>query len=181
MNDGLVPQRYARALYKSAVSHGNAEKVYEEMSTAAESFAANPSLQKTLSNPFVSREDKEKLLLAAVGQDADNDYRSFVKLILDHNREDFAWRMALAYRKIYREANKISRVEIITANPLQQDQKDKILGLVEKSFPGRTFEFSEKVDPSLIGGFVIDVDSVRMDASISNEIEQLRQKLLSSN
>ena len=181
MNDGLVPQRYAKALYKHAVAHNNAAQVYEEMKVASAVFAQNPALQKTLSNPFVSREDKEKLLLAAVGDNADKDYRSFVSLILDHNREDFAWRMTLAYQKIYREANRISRVEIIMANPLPDYQLEKIRQVVGNAFPGRSFEFSEKVDQSLIGGFVIDVDSVRMDASISNEIEQLRQKLLSSN
>ena len=42
-------------------------------------------------------------------------------------------------------------------------------------------EFSEFVNPDLVGGFVIDVDSVRMDASVSNELEQLRQTLLRSN
>lgn len=181
MNDGLIPQRYARALYKSAQAKGDAGRVYEEMKTAALAFQKNPALRRTLSNPFVSREDKQKLLLAAVGPDPDAAYRSFVSLILDHNREDYAYGMTLAYMKIYRQANKISQVEIITANPLPETQEQKLKDLVTKAFPGRTFEWTHKIDPSLIGGFVVDVDSVRMDASISNEIEQLRHKLLSSN
>ena len=90
MNEGLIPQRYAKALYKLAVVRGNADKVYLEMKTVADSFASNPGLQKVLSNPYVKREDKEKLLLTAAGDMVEDDYRSFVKLILDRKRADFA-------------------------------------------------------------------------------------------
>ena len=55
---------------------------------------------------------------------------------------------------------------------------DKLRAMVEKAFPGTKLEYSYRVDPELIGGFVIDVDDARMDASISNEIEQLRLTLI---
>lgn len=179
MNDGLIPQRYAKALYKTALEKGNTAGVYEEMKRVVASFEANPTLQKTLANPFVSRSDKEMLMLEAAG-DAESDYKAFVKLILDNHREEYAYAMALAYRRIYREENSISQVQITTAAPLGTHEIDRLKALVEKAFPGRKLEFHIAVNPELIGGFVIDVDSVRMDASLSNEIEQLRQKLLSS-
>lgn len=181
MNDSLIPQRYAKALYKLALEKGKTSQVYEEMKLLSDSFVKNPELQKVLANPFVSRQDKENLLLSAVGNAEDADYRAFVKLVLDHHRDDYVYLMALAFQKIYREANKISTVEIITASAITSEQLDKITSMVKRAFPDRTFEFKQSVDPDIIGGFVIDVDSVRMDASVSNEIEQLRQKLLSSN
>ena len=49
------------------------------------------------------------------------------------------------------------------------------------AFKGSTFEYEERVNPDLIGGFVIDVDSVRMDSSLSGELEQLRLNLIRSN
>ena len=181
MNEGLIPQRYAKALYKLAVERGNAEKVYLEMKTVADSFASNPGLQKVLSNPYVSREDKEKLLLTAAGDMVEDDYRSFVKLILDRKRAAFAHLMALAYCDLYRKEMKIARVRIITASNLDDTMLQKLRAIVSKAYPGMTLEFSHEVDPELIGGFVIDVDGQRLDASISNEIEQLRLKLLRSN
>ncbi len=181
MNDGLIPQRYAKALYKLAVERGNAAKVYEEMKTVADSFAANPGLQKVLSNPFVKREDKKQLLLTAAGDLLEDDYRSFVELILERKRAEFARLMALAYCSLYRKENKIAKVKIITASKLDDDQMKKLRDIVEKAYRGSTLEFSYDVNPDLIGGFVIDVDDQRLDASISNEIEQLRLKLLRSN
>ena len=181
MNDGLIPQRYAKALYKLAEERHNTSTLYEEMKTLAESFAANPGLQKVLSNPFVKREDKEKLLITAGGENVEADYRSFVKLILNRERSEFAYQMALAYCDIYRKANNIAKVKIITASKLGEDQMQKIRDVVVKAFPKFQLEFSYDVNPDLIGGFVIDVEGQRLDASISNEIEQLRLNLLRSN
>ena len=86
--------------------------------------------------------------------------------------------IALSYRDLYRKENKISQVRIITAAQLPDEGMAKLRAMVEKSFTGRKLEFSDGIDPELIGGFVIDVDDARMDASISNEIEQLRLNLI---
>ena len=173
MVSGLIPHRYAKALYKFALESNTTGEVYEEMKRVVDSFRSNPELEKVLSNPFVDA--------AAAGEKPGNDYRRFVKLILDHKREEFAYLMALAYRDIYRKENKISQVRITTAVELPGAEMKKLRAVVENSFKDTQFEYSSEVDPDLIGGFVIDVDSTRMDASVSGELEQLRQNLLSSN
>jgi len=180
MINGLIPRRYAKALFKFAAERGNTEAVYDEMKTVINSFRENSDLCKVLGNPFVSRKDKENLLIEAAGSDVEDDYRRFVSLILDHHREEFAYLMALSYRDIYREVNHISQVKITSAANLSDAELDKIRSIVKKAFPKSLLEFSYDVDPELIGGFVIDVDSVRMDASVSNELEQLRLTLIRS-
>ncbi|MDE5869666.1 MAG: F0F1 ATP synthase subunit delta [Muribaculaceae bacterium] len=181
MISGLIPHRYAKALYKFALETKSADRVYSEMKNVISSFQKNPGLAKVLSNPFVEAADKERLLIAAAGNDPGDDYKRFVRLILDHKREEFAYLMAYAYRDIYRKQNKISQVKITTAVELAPDDMKKLHDVVEKAFSDTTFEYTEEVDPEIIGGFIIDVDSVRMDASLSNELEQLRQNLIRSN
>jgi len=180
MDNGLIPYRYAKALYKFALEHGKSEELYNIVKTVVISFQKNQSMHKVLSNPFVDNADKEKLLLSAAGPGADDAYARFVKLILEHRREDFAYEMMLAYRDIYRRENHISQARIITAVQMSEQQMSKLHDIVASAFKGVTLEFSEHINPDLIGGFVIDVDSVRMDASVSNELEQLRQTLLRS-
>lgn len=180
MNGGLIPRRYAKALYKFAQQTGTTAQVYEQMKSVVQAFEANPELSKVLANPFISNEDKQKLLLAVAPRQNDEAYRGFVRLILDNRREMYAREMALAFVDIYRDANDISMVRIVTAVPMPDDEMVKLKALVQKSFPTRKLEYSCGVDADIIGGFIIDVDSVRMDASISNELEQLRLTLLSS-
>lgn len=177
---GLIPHRYAKALFKVALENGNAAKVYDEMKRVVESFQNNSDLEKVLSNPYVDVADKEKVLLKAAGKEPGEDYHRFVKLILEHKREEFAYLMALAYRDIYRKQNNISQVKITTAVKLPDSEIDKLRQVVEKSFADTTFEYSYSIDPEIIGGFIIDVDSTRMDASMSGELAQLRQNLLSN-
>ena len=178
MDNGLIPRRYAKALYKFALEKGETKRIYELSKRVIDAFKENPDLQKVLSNPFIGDDDKEKLLLAAAGG-KDEIFDQFVKLILSQKRVEFANAMMLAYRDIYRKENHISQAKITTATKLDAARMEKLRNLVKKAFKDSELEFSEAVDPALIGGFVIDVDSVRMDASLSNELEQLRQTLLS--
>lgn len=178
---GLIPMRYARALYKYAAESDSTAKVYDEIKCVVESFRANPGMEKVLSNPYVKADDKRKLLLAAAGKNPGDAYTRFVTLIIDHRRENFAYLIALAYRDFYRKQNNISQVRFTTAVELPSAEMQKLKKVVENSFPGSTFEYESVVDSDLIGGFIIDVDAVRMDASVSGELEQLRQNLLRSN
>ena len=180
MDNGLIPQRYAKALYKYAEEHDITIQLYDLAKTVIQSFESNPALQKAIGNPNIKNSDKERLLLAAAGNEADDAYGRFIKLVMDHRREEFFWRMMIAYRDIYRKENHIAQVRISTAAALPAEEMEKLHKLVSSSFKGMSLEFSESVNPDLIGGFVIDVDSVRMDSSVSNELEQLRQTLLRS-
>ncbi len=181
MDNGLIAKRYATALYKMAVEKGNATHIYEEMKQVAASFRTNPDLQPTLANPYIPVNEKEKLLQTAAGDLCDDDYRAFIRLIIQNKREEYARDMALAYNDIYRSHNKISQVKVITAQKLPAQSIDRIHQMVTTAFPDRKLEFTDAIDQSLIAGFVIYVDNVKMDASISNELEKLRQNLLSSN
>ncbi len=53
MDNGLIPYRYAKALYKYASEHGTTKAVYDLMNRVVDSFRSAPDMQKVLSNPFV--------------------------------------------------------------------------------------------------------------------------------
>ena len=161
MDNGLIPRRYAKALYKFALEHEATRRVYDEMKQVIASF-------------------KETLLREAAGTQAENDYLGFVKLILDNRREEYAYAMAMAYRDIYRTANNISQVHIATAAKLPEGDMERLKKMVADSFKSQTLEYTTSVEPDLIGGFVIDVDDARLDASLSSELEQLRITLTQS-
>lgn len=180
MSEGLIPRRYAKALYKFALEKKADKKVYELMHRLCAAFAAEPSLQSTLSNPFISDSDKIRLLTTASGAGAaDEVIADFFKLLADNRRLDMARAIAIAYLDIYREANNIYLVNVTSAGKLAPEDEKRLKSLIEKHLDGGMMEYSADVDPELIGGFVVKINNEVLDASLSNELKQLRIKLLS--
>ena len=86
-----------------------------------------------------------------------------------------AW---LAYLTIYRKANNIYLVEVVSATTMDEADQARLHKLIEKHLNGGSMEYSQRVDSQLIGGFVVNIDSERLDASVQNELKQLRLNLL---
>jgi len=179
MNEGLIPRRYAKALYKYALEKGVEQHVYQLMQTLAANFDAEPQLQTVMSNPFVSAADKKQLLTTASGAEAgDSVLADFLKLLQRNNRLDMSRDIALAYVDIYRAEKDIYRVHVTSASELSDAERKRLKTLIERHLKGGTMEYSESVDPSLIGGFTVSVGNDRIDASVSNELKQLRLNLI---
>ncbi|MDY3858238.1 MAG: F0F1 ATP synthase subunit delta [Muribaculaceae bacterium] len=181
MNEGLIPKRYAKALYKVALERGVDKRVYATMGSLAHSFAENPELAATIDNPFMADDKKISLLMTAAGADAKDNptYADFLRLLAENRRLPMARGCALAYGDIYREANRIFPVKVVSAQPLDQAERDRLQKLIGSHIKDATMEYSYSVDPSLIGGFTVSIGSERLDASVENELKQLRLHLLS--
>ncbi len=182
MDQGLLPRRYAKALYKYAVERGTAAQMYTIMGALADAYDTNASLQATIANPFVDNDRKTAILCAAAavkdsGKAADT-FADFAKLLARHRRMDIMRDTALAYLAIYRQANNIYKIHITSAAPLADSDKNRIHAMVERHIGDGTAQYSYSTDPALIGGFTVAIDSQRLDASVRNELQQLRQRLL---
>ena len=181
MNEGLIPRRYAKALYEFATEKGDSESIYGIMTTLVKSFSAENALQSAMANPFVDNDDKVKLLMTAAGAtQQDTTFNDFVALLKNNARLDMARGIAMAYLDIYRKANNIYLVEVVTAAPLAADDEQRLKNIINSHLNGGTMEYASRIDGNLIGGFVIKIGSELLDASVSNELKQLRLKLLSN-
>ncbi len=182
MDQGLIPRRYAKALLMLAQEHQSAPAVYEAMLRLADSFAAEPALRHTLSNPAVGPDEKLQLALAAAGARgvAAEELSGFIKLLIQNRRLDSLHQSALAFIALYRKQNHIFKVNIASAAPLGDEELGRIKALVQRQLPAEaTADFSVGVNADLIGGFTVSIDNELLNASVANELKQLRLKLLS--
>ncbi|MDR0687192.1 MAG: F0F1 ATP synthase subunit delta [Prevotellaceae bacterium] len=178
MNNGLISKRYAKALLEFAAARGEDKSLYESMRLLAESIAATPRLRETLQSPVASGSDKEQLLCAAVGAGAGESYRRFVRLALENRREALLQNIALSYLALYRRAHRIGRVFLASAAPLSDALIGRIRHDVERRTHG-TVELDLRVDPSLGGGFIFQIEDFRVDTSVAGQLEKVRKKLVS--
>lgn len=179
MNEGLIPRRYAKALYKVAVERGDDKVLYGLMNRLVEVALFEPTLSKAISNPFVSVSDKCLLLEAVAGDEGHNKtFVDFLKLLSENKRLDMMFLVARQYAELYRQEKNIFKVEVVSAAKLDKSEEDRLKKLIESHLGGGTMEYSDRVDPDLIGGFTVTVDNERLDASVKNELKQLRLNLL---
>lgn len=181
MDQGLIPRRYARALFKAARERSQEKQMYQLTGRLAESFINEPRLNEVMANPFIDAADKTRLIYTAAGADPKSDslFSDFLSLLIKNRRLDMIRDIAIAYRDIYRRENKISRVTVTSAAPLAPTVEQRLKALIEKHLPaGGSMEYRALTDPSLIGGFTIAIDNQRLDASVANELKQLQLSLI---
>lgn len=178
MDNGLIPHRYAKALYKYADEQGCAEPLYKSIRLLCKAFEDNPGLNKVLCNPYASATDKEQLLQTASGAPSDDTLVRFFRLMSGHYRQEYFRMACLAYQEVYTCEKGILPVEILSAVELTDRIKAKIEGILHRHYKDKRLDTTYLVDPSLIGGFMIKTSSSVLDASVVAELKRLRSKLL---
>ena len=163
MDEGLIARRYALAMLKVAQKYNAAEEVYQKMKTFEQNYISHPDLHKALLNPILSPRDKEQLLTIAIGIEPGTLYLRGIRLLIKNHREMYIRSICLMYQKLYRKVYQIGRIKIITAVALKQTS--------------RQIEFVEKVDPAIIGGFVLRVNSMQLDYSVGGELKKIAKQL----
>ncbi len=176
MDIGVISMRYARALLKSASDAKLEEQVYQEMMTLAKSYVDVPALRQTIDNPMLSKDKKESLLLVAFGDKPCALTQSFVSLVLKEGRENMIQFMANSYVTLYRKQKNVIRGKLTTAARVSAATEQKMRQMVESKTNG-TVEFETEVNPDIIGGFILEYDTFRMDASVKSKLNNILNTL----
>ena len=177
MSDGLIPRRYAKALYKYAVEKQDSQEVYDLLRSLSFKYTALDQLKRAMLNPDVPDEEKGSYMLQLAGGKPGSSLDKFLLLCMRNNRSDYLQKIALAYVDLYREANEIAHVVITTAVPMPEAELNAIIDIVKKRLGAKTLEIEQKIDPELIGGFTVDINGLVLDASVKRELNDLRLQL----
>ena len=176
MDIGVISVRYARALLKSARDAKIEDKVYLEMQTLAKSYLEVPQLRLTIDNPMLSKDKKEMLLLTAVGTEPSPLVKTFISLVLREDRENVMQFIANSYITLYRQQKNIIRGKLTTAVAVLPATEQRMRQMVERKTQG-TVEFESEVNPDIIGGFILEYDTYRMDASVRSKLNTILTQL----
>jgi F-type H+-transporting ATPase subunit delta len=171
-----VAQRmYARALFQAAEEEGKLERVAEDVRALATAFDEVPALRRFLRNPQVDPPEKAAVL-AEITAEADELVRNFVRLIAEKGRAGELPEIEAELQALVDRAQNRLAVELTTAHELSEEDAGSIVETIEKA-SGRTVEAARSVDPSLIGGIVLQIGSFRADGSVRGRLERLRHEL----
>lgn len=183
MNTGTVAARYARALLKFALENGQETAVYEEMAILRQRLGQVREIHARIVDPTVSDGNKVKLLETAIWdgrQKASDSTMRFLGLVVGAGRADILLFMANGYMEQFRKLKGIVPVHLITATEVGDERRERMSRLVSR-LTDWTPEWTHTMDPSIEGGFVLQVGGYRLDASVAGQLQKIRKELIEKN
>jgi F-type H+-transporting ATPase subunit delta len=170
-----IAQVYARSLFEVAKEMGLLDVIKEQLAQFVDALNSNRRMAIFLFSPYFSTDEKKQGLERAV-TGADPIFYNFLEALLERHRMPVIFRIRTAYDRLWEEENKLLPVHVTSAVALDE-QTVKTIGEQIGAQTGRKIELSSEVDDGIIGGIVLRVGNVILDASIRNRLEQLRKQV----
>jgi len=175
-----IPGRYASALFSAAAKGEALEQVEAELTEVYNMAVESPDFERFLSDPTVPREAKKEGLAAIFDELKFSDItKRFVELLAENNRLDQLDKISDTFDDIMAAVRGEVKATITTAEEIEPQQLEDIKkGLSQALQEGETLLLQERIDPTIIGGFVIDIGDKHIDMSISSRVKKVQQMIL---
>jgi len=176
MPNPRLATRYAKSLIDLAVEKGQLEQVYADMQWLQAASKSNRDFLNLLRSPIITSDKKIKILGAIAGEKLSKITEGFNTLLVKKGRESNLPEIATAFITQYKQLKKIHTLKLTTATPLSSEIKNALIEQVKKTGGYENIELEEKVDKSIIGGFVLQVGDKLIDASIAYDLKAIAKQ-----
>ena len=170
-----IAEVYARALFEAAKDDEVLDRVHEELGQFADALDQDRNLQVFLFSPYFSSEEKKDGIRRIVS-DADERLLNFLELLAERHRMPALFRIRRIFDGLWADERKLLPVTVTSATELDQGLVDEIGKRIEEQ-TGRRVELSSNVDPDVLGGLMVRVGNMVLDATVRNRLEQLRKQV----
>lgn len=182
MNRSIVVMRYALSLVRYARENGNGAVVCSEAEVLVRSLHDVPELRRMMeAGPdIVSAFDKKKLLQSALGDRVSPELSRFLTLLNRNGRMSMVEDILRDFIDMYRQSIGIRKAHLAVVEEPSERLLQRIKALVKQK-TGDDVVIEVEVDPSLIGGFVLDLDDYLLDASVKRQLQLIREQYIERN
>lgn len=170
-----IAQVYARSLFEVAREQGRLDVVREQLAQIADALDENREMRLFLFSPYFSTDEKREGMRRAI-EGGDPLVTNLLDVLLENHRLPAIARISRVYEELWDRENDLLPVTVTSAVELDDAVVQGIGDEIGRQ-TGRRVELSKKVDPSILGGFVVRVGNAILDASIHNRLEQLRKQV----
>jgi F-type H+-transporting ATPase subunit delta len=170
-----IAQVWARALFEVAKEYDLLDEVREQLGAFVEALNENRDLMVFFFSPYFSTQEKKDGLERTV-TGAEPVLMNFLEALIERHRMPAIFRIKARYEVLWEDERDLLPVEVTSAVALDKATVGSIGDRIGEQTK-RTVELSSKVDPDILGGIVLRVGNVVLDASIRNRLEQLRKQV----
>ena len=170
-----IARVYAEALFEAAKNTDKLDVIHEQLDEFADAVADNRDLQVFLFSPYFSSAEKREGLTKAVSG-AEDELVNFLELIAEKHRMPAIFRIRNVYDELWAKENKRLEVTVTSAIELDKSVVEKVGKEIEKQ-TGQNVELKSNVDEDILGGLVLRVGNMVLDASLRNRLETMRREI----
>jgi F-type H+-transporting ATPase subunit delta len=168
--------RYAKAIYEIADEENFIKEIFNDMIRINKLNRDSSDFKNLLSNSIIDNLDKKKAILSLL--DKNNSITEKLLDLLIHNkRVAIISDIASCFIQLYNKNNNIKEAIVITASPVDKDLEKKVLSQI-KIPAAKSINLINLVDSSIIGGFIIRYDGKEYNASIKQNLKNLKTELI---
>jgi len=167
--------RYAKAMYDIANEESSVNEVYKDMTFINELNSSSPDFKNLLSNSQINYQDKKKAILSLT-KSGNAITEKLIDLLIHNKRVTIIGDIAISFTQLYNKHNNIKEATVITASPINKELESDILSKINMS-DAKSISLTNVVDPSIIGGFIIRYDGKEYNASLKQNLNNLKKEL----
>jgi len=176
MPNPRLASRYAKSVLDLAVERGQLEQVFADMQVMQQICQGSRDFVNLLRSPIVKPDAKRRIIEMVTKGKISVLTSAFNALLVSKGRESNLPEIITAFISQYKQHKNIHTVKLVTAVPVSDAVKKVIIDQVKKTGGLDTIELDEKIDDSLIGGFVLQVGDKLVDASISYDLRNIARQ-----
>ena len=177
MKQSKVAIRYAKSFLSLAKETGVVEATRNDMELVKSTVEQSKDFRMMLQSPIVSSDQKLKVVQRVFEGKISELSTKFIDIVVSKGRDKVLGDIAEEYVRICKEDAGIYQVEVVSAYPLTEDQRAKVMELANKMHNG-TFELTEQIDSDLIGGFILRIGDQMIDTSLRKNLREMRQEFM---
>jgi ATP synthase F1 delta subunit len=166
---------YAEALFEVAGDRGKLDPIRDQLAQFADAVEANRELQVFLFSPYLSSTEKTDGLKRAIAG-ADPELVNFLELLIEKHRTAEIFRVRRHFEDLWKKENRRIDVTVTSATELDPAVVTKIGEEIERQTDQKV-DLASRVDGEILGGIVLQVGNMVLDASIRNRLEKLRKSV----
>lgn len=173
-NDITLARPYARAAFDLANEAGDLD-AWSSALLASSAIAADAGVQEALQHPNLGA--AQAVALVEPPSDASQAYKTFLHALAESRRLSVLPQVQQQFEDLRAEAEKRRQVTITSAAQIDAEAMKKIKAALAKRF-GTSIDITEVIDPSLIGGAIIDAGDAVFDGSVQARLHSLQQAII---
>ena len=173
-----IARVYAEALFGAAKEEGKLDVIREQLAQFAEALEKGSEMQLFFFSPYFSSTEKSEGLRKAI-DGAEPELINFLELLCEKHRVPVIFRIRRKFEELWAKENKRLGVTVTSAVELDPSVVEKIGEEIERQ-TGQKVELESRVDDDILGGLVLQVGNMVLDASVRNNLEKLRKNVASA-